>query len=290
MRSGLIVQKLGMTRLFTEAGKHVPVTVLKLDKCQVVAQRTEEKDGYSAVQLGSGFAKVKRTSSAMRGHFAKAKVEPKRRVAEFRVSADNLIDVGAELSAAHFIEGQKVDATGTSIGKGFAGAMKRHNFGGLRATHGVSISHRSHGSTGQCQDPGKVFKGKKMAGHMGDSRVTIQNLEVVKTDTTRGLLMVKGAVPGAKGGWILLRDAVKRPLPADLPYPAGLVEGEAPAEEAAAEEAPAEDVTEEIAEEAAAEAAEAAPAEETAAEAPADEAPAEDAPAEEAEEDKKDSE
>ena len=290
MRSGLIVQKLGMTRLFTEAGKHVPVTVLKLDKCQVVAQRTEEKDGYSAVQLGSGFAKVKRTSSAMRGHFAKAKVEPKRRVAEFRVSADNLIDVGAELSAAHFIEGQKVDATGTSIGKGFAGAMKRHNFGGLRATHGVSISHRSHGSTGQCQDPGKVFKGKKMAGHMGDSRVTIQNLEVVKTDTTRGLLMVKGAVPGAKGGWILLRDAVKRPLPADLPYPAGLVEGEAPAQEAAAEEAPAEDITEEIVEEAAAEAAEAAPAEETAAEAPADEAPAEDAPAEEAEEDKKDSE
>ena len=290
MRSGLIVQKLGMTRLFTEAGKHVPVTVLKLDKCQVVAQRTEEKDGYSAVQLGSGFAKVKRTSSAMRGHFAKAKVEPKRRVAEFRVSADNLIDVGAELSAAHFIEGQKVDATGTSIGKGFAGAMKRHNFGGLRATHGVSISHRSHGSTGQCQDPGKVFKGKKMAGHMGDSRVTIQNLEVVKTDATRGLLMVKGAVPGAKGGWILLRDAVKRPLPADLPYPAGLVEGEAPAQEAAAEEAPAEDITEEIVEEAAAEAAEAAPAEETAAEAPADEAPAEDAPAEEAEEDKKDSE
>ena len=219
----------------------------------------------------------------MRGHFAKAKVEPKRRVAEFRVSADNLIDVGAELSAAHFIEGQKVDATGTSIGKGFAGAMKRHNFGGLRATHGVSISHRSHGSTGQCQDPGKVFKGKKMAGHMGDSRVTIQNLEVVKTDTTRGLLMVKGAVPGAKGGWILLRDAVKRPLPADLPYPAGLVEGEAPAEEAAAEEeAPAEDVTEEIVEEAAADV----PAEE----ATTEEAPAEEAPAEEAEEDKKDSE
>lgn len=283
MRSGLIVQKLGMTRLFTEAGKHVPVTVLKLDKCQVVAQRTEEKDGYSAVQIGSGFAKVKRTSSAMRGHFAKAKVEPKRRVAEFRVSADNMIDVGAELSAGHFIEGQKVDATGTSIGKGFAGAMKRHNFGGLRATHGVSISHRSHGSTGQCQDPGKVFKGKKMAGHMGDSRVTIQNLEVVKTDTTRGLLMVKGAVPGAKGGWILLRDAVKRPLPADLPYPAGLVEGEAPAEEAAAEEeAPAEDVTEVIVEEAAADA----PAEE----ATTEEAPAEEAPAEEAEEDKKDSE
>ena len=309
MRSGLIVQKVGMTRLFTEAGKHVPVTVLKLDKCQVVAQRTEEKDGYSAVQLGSGFAKVKRTSSAMRGHFAKAKVEPKRRVAEFRVSADNLIDVGAELAASHFIEGQKVDATGVSIGKGFAGAMKRHNFGGLRASHGVSISHRSHGSTGQCQDPGKVFKGKKMAGHMGDSRVTIQNLEVVKTDVTRGLLMVKGAVPGAKGGWILLRDAVKRPLPDGLPYPAGLLEDAAPAEEAAEEEAPVEEVvaeetveaapTEEAAtEEAATEEApaEEAPAKEEAAEeeAPAEEAPAEEAPAEEAseeaDEDKKDGE
>ena len=209
MRSGLIVQKMGMTRLFTEAGKHVPVTVLKLDTCQVVAQRTEEKDGYSAVQLGSGFAKVKRTSKAMRGHFAKAKVEPKRRVAEFRVSADNLIEVGAELAANHFIEGQKVDATGVSIGKGFAGAMKRHNFGGLRASHGVSISHRSHGSTGQCQDPGKVFKGKKMAGHMGDVRVTIQNLEVIKTDTNRGLVMVKGAVPGAPGGDVVVRPAVK---------------------------------------------------------------------------------
>ena len=232
MRSGLIVQKLGMTRLFTEAGKHVPVTVLKLDKCQVVAQRTEEKDGYSAVQLGSGFAKVKRTSSAMRGHFAKAKVEPKRRVAEFRVSADNLIDVGAELSAAHFIEGQKVDATGTSIGKGFAGAMKRHNFGGLRATHGVSISHRSHGSTGQCQDPGKVFKGKKMAGHMGAARVTTQNLQVVRTDADRGLIMVKGAVPGSKGGWVTVKDAVKKPFPENAPLPAALKSAvtEAPAE------------------------------------------------------------
>ena len=308
MRSGLIVQKVGMTRLFTEAGKHVPVTVLKLDKCQVVAQRTEEKDGYSAVQLGSGFAKVKRTSSAMRGHFAKAKVEPKRRVAEFRVSADNLIDVGAELAASHFIEGQKVDATGVSIGKGFAGAMKRHNFGGLRASHGVSISHRSHGSTGQCQDPGKVFKGKKMAGHMGDSRVTIQNLEVVKTDVARGLLMVKGAVPGAKGGWILLRDAVKRPLPDGLPYPAGLLEDAAPAEEAAEEEAPVEEVTEEVVAEETVEAAptdeaateeapaEEAPAKEEAAEeeaaeeeAPAEEAPAEEA-SEEADEDKKDGE
>jgi large subunit ribosomal protein L3 len=264
MRSGLIVQKVGMTRLFTEAGAHVPVTVLKLDKCQVVAQRTEEKDGYTAVQLGSGFAKVKRTSAAMRGHFAKAKVEPKRRVAEFRVSEDNMIDVGAELAASHFIEGQHVDATGVSIGKGFAGAMKRHNFGGLRATHGVSISHRSHGSTGQCQDPGKVFKGKKMAGHMGDVRVTTQNLTVAKIDTERGLVMVKGAVPGAKGGWVLLRDAVKRPMPSDVPLPAGLVAEEEPVEE----EVPAEEV---VAEEAAAET----PVEEAAAEAPAEEAPAE---------------
>jgi len=234
MRSGLIVQKLGMTRLFTEAGKHVPVTVLKLDKCQVVAQRTEEKDGYSAVQLGSGFAKVKRTSSAMRGHFAKAKVEPKRRVAEFRVSADNMIDVGAELSAGHFIEGQKVDATGTSIGKGFAGAMKRHNFGGLRATHGVSISHRSHGSTGQCQEPGKVFKGKKMAGHMGAVRNTTQNIEVVGVDLEEGVVLLQGAVPGPKGGWVLISDAIKAKVPEGVPFPAGLVDG-------AAEDAPAED-------------------------------------------------
>lgn len=259
MRSGLIVQKVGMTRLFTDSGQHVPVTVLKLDKCQVVAQRTEERDGYTAVQLGSGFAKVNRTSKAMRGHFANARVEPKRRLAEFRVSPDNMIDVGAELAANHFLEGQHVDATGVSIGRGFAGAMKRHNFGGLRASHGVSISHRSHGSTGQCQDPGKVFKGKKMAGHMGDVRVTVQNLTVVKTDTERGLLMVKGAVPGAKGGWILLRDAVKRPLPDGLPMPAALVElaeEEAPEEvveataEAPAEEASAEEVAEAAVEEA----------------------------------------
>ncbi len=222
MRSGLIVQKVGMTRLFTDAGQHVPVTVLKLDGCQVVAQRTEDKDGYTAVQLGAGFAKVKRTTKAARGHFARAQVEPKRRLAEFRVSPENMIDVGAKLAANHFVEGQHVDATGVSIGKGFAGAMKRHNFGGLRASHGVSISHRSHGSTGQCQDPGKVFKGKKMAGHMGDVRVTAQNLTVVKTDIERGLVMVKGAVPGAKGGWVLLCDAVKRPLPADVPLPAAL--------------------------------------------------------------------
>ena len=241
MRSGVIVQKVGMTRLFTDDGQHVPVTVLKLDNCQVVAQRTEDKDGYNAVQLGSGFRKVKRTTNAMRGHFAKAEVEPKRKLAEFRVTADNLIDIGAELAANHFLEGQKIDATGVSIGKGFAGAMKRHNFGGLRASHGVSISHRSHGSTGQCQDPGKVFKGKKMAGHMGDTRITTQNLTVVKTDVMRGLIMVKGAVPGSKGGWVLLRDAVKRPLPEGVPMPAAIVELSTPAQETPADEVPADE-------------------------------------------------
>jgi large subunit ribosomal protein L3 len=247
MRSGVIVQKVGMTRLFTDDGQHVPVTVLKLDNCQVVAQRTEDKDGYNAVQLGSGFRKVKRTTNAMRGHFAKAKVEPKRKLAEFRVTADNLIDIGAELAANHFLEGQKIDATGVSIGKGFAGAMKRHNFGGLRASHGVSISHRSHGSTGQCQDPGKVFKGKKMAGHMGDTRITTQNLTVVKTDVMRGLIMVKGAVPGSKGGWVLLRDAVKRPLPEGVPMPAAIVELSTPAQETRADEVPADEtVAEEV--------------------------------------------
>ena len=247
MRSGVIVQKVGMTRLFTDDGQHVPVTVLKLDNCQVVAQRTEDKDGYNAVQLGSGFRKVKRTTNAMRGHFAKAKVEPKRKLAEFRVTADNLIDIGAELAANHFLEGQKIDATGVSIGKGFAGAMKRHNFGGLRASHGVSISHRSHGSTGQCQDPGKVFKGKKMAGHMGDTRITTQNLTVVKTDVMRGLIMVKGAVPGSKGGWVLLRDAVKRPLPEGVPLPAAIVELSTPAQETPADEVPADEtVAEEV--------------------------------------------
>jgi large subunit ribosomal protein L3 len=247
MRSGVIVQKVGMTRLFTDDGQHVPVTVLKLDNCQVVAQRTEDKDGYNAVQLGSGFRKVKRTTNAMRGHFAKAKVEPKRKLAEFRVTADNLIDIGAELAANHFLEGQKIDATGVSIGKGFAGAMKRHNFGGLRASHGVSISHRSHGSTGQCQDPGKVFKGKKMAGHMGDTRITTQNLTVVKTDVMRGLIMVKGAVPGSKGGWVLLRDAVKRPLPEGVPMPAAIVELSSPAQEIPADEVPTDEtVAEEV--------------------------------------------
>ncbi|PID35252.1 MAG: 50S ribosomal protein L3 [Rhodobacterales bacterium] len=232
MRSGILAKKVGMTRLFMEDGKQIPVTVLQLDHLQVVAQRTSEKDGYTAVQLGAGAAKAKRTSKAMRGHFAAAKVEPKRKLAEFRVSPDNLIEVGAELSAEHFVEGQKVDVSGTSIGKGFAGAMKRHNFAGLRASHGVSISHRSHGSTGQCQDPGKVFKGKKMAGHMGAARVTTQNLEVVRTDADRGLVFIKGAVPGSKGGWVTVKDAVKKKLPEGVPFPAALKSdaAEAPAE------------------------------------------------------------
>ena len=238
LRSGVIAKKVGMTRLFMEDGKQIPVTVLQLDKLQVVAQRTVEKDGYTAVQLGAGAAKAKRTSQAMRGHFAAAKVEPKRKVAEFRVDADALIGVGEEIIADHYFEGQFVDVAGTSIGKGFAGAMKRHNFGGLRATHGVSISHRSHGSTGQCQDPGKVFKGKKMAGHMGAARVTTQNLQVVRTDTDRGLIMVKGAVPGSKGGWVTVKDAVKKPFPDNAILPAALTSA---AEEAAkaAEEAAA---------------------------------------------------
>lgn len=222
LRSGIIAKKVGMTRLFMEDGKQIPVTVLQLENLQVVAQRTSEKHGYTAVQLGCGNAKAKRTSQAMRGVFAAANVAPKRKIAEFRVDEANLIAVGEEISAEHYFEGQFVDVAGTSIGKGFAGAMKRHNFGGLRATHGVSISHRSHGSTGQCQDPGKVFKGKKMAGHMGAARVTTQNLQVVRTDADRGLIMVKGAVPGSKGGWVTVKDAVKKPFPENAPLPAAL--------------------------------------------------------------------
>ncbi len=225
MRSGVIAQKVGMTRIFTDAGEHIPVTVLRLENCQVVGQRTAEKNGYTAVQLGAGRRKVKRLTRAERGGFAVANVEPKRKVAEFRVSPDNMIDVGTEITADHFVEGQYVDVSGTSIGKGFAGGMKRHGFGGLRASHGVSVSHRSLGSTGQCQDPGKVFKGKKMAGHMGDVSVTTQNLRVVKTDAERGLIMIRGAVPGAKGGWVLLRDAVKRALPDAAPKPGAFRKG-----------------------------------------------------------------
>ena len=234
MRSGVIAKKLGMTRLFLESGVQVPVTVLQLDNLQVVAQRTAERDGYTAVQLGAGTAKAKRTTAAQRGHFAKANVAPKRKIAEFRVSPDNLIEVGAEITAEHYLSGQFVDIAGVSIGKGLAGAMKRHNFGGLRASHGVSVSHRSHGSTGQCQDPGKVFKGKKMAGHLGAVRVTTQNLQVVRTDADRGLIMVKGAVPGSKGGWVTIKDAVKKAAFADAPRPAA-IRAAAPAAEVAAE-------------------------------------------------------
>ncbi|PQO22684.1 50S ribosomal protein L3 [Rhodobacteraceae bacterium WD3A24] len=244
MRSGVIAKKLGMTRLFMEDGRQVPVTVLQLDTLEVVAKRTPERDGYAAVQLGAGTAKAKRTTAAMRGHFAAAKVAPKRKMAEFRVSPDNLIDIGEEITADHYFEGQYVDVCGTSIGKGFAGGMKRHNFRGLEATHGVSISHRSHGSTGQCQDPGKVFKGKKMAGHMGAARITTQNLQVVKTDSERGLIMVKGAVPGSKGGWVTIKDAVKKPFPDNAILPAALksaAEAARRAAEEAAEQAAAEE-------------------------------------------------
>ena len=232
MRTGLIARKVGMTRIFADTAEHVPVTVLQIENCQVVAVRTKEKDGYTAVQLGAGKTKVKNVSQPVRGHYAKAKVEPKRDLIEFRVDEGALLEVGAELSADHFRPGQFVDVTGTTIGKGFAGVIKRHHFHGLRASHGVSISHRSHGSTGQRQDPGKVFKGKKMAGHLGDVRVTTQNLRVVATDPDRGLIMVRGAVPGAPGGLVMVRDAVKRKQPEDLPYPAALKT--APAAEAAA--------------------------------------------------------
>jgi large subunit ribosomal protein L3 len=247
MRTGLIARKEGMTRIFDEDGRHIPVTVLKIDNCQVVAVRTEEKDGYVAVQLGVGKAKINRVSKANRGHFAKAKVEPKKKLAEFRVSNENLLDIGAEIGAKHFIPGQFVDVVGTSIGKGFAGAMKRHNFGGMRASHGVSVSHRAHGSTGQCQEPGKVFKGKKMAGHLGNERVTIQNLEVVAIDEEDNLILVKGAVPGSKSGWIYVSDAVKKKLPEGVPMPAGLIESSKAAKAEAQQDVPAaaEEATEE---------------------------------------------
>src|ERR1700759_3328722 len=222
MRTGVIAKKLGMTRFFDEAGVHVPVTVLSLEGCQVTAQRTKEKDGYVALQLGAGAKKAKNTSKAERGHFAKALVEPKAHVVEFRVSEDNLIDVGAEFTADHFVEGQKVDVSGVTVGKGFQGAMKRWNFGGMRATHGVSVSHRAHGSTGQRQDPGKVFKGKKMAGHLGQENVTTQNLKVVAVDLEHALILVEGSVPGSANGWVFISDAVKKKVPDDAPKPAGL--------------------------------------------------------------------
>jgi len=237
MRSGVIAQKMGMTRVFTDAGEHIPVTVLKLSNCQVLGHRTKEKNGYVALQLGSGSRRSVYMPKAERGQFALAKVEPKREVAEFRVSEDAMIPVGAEITADHFVAGQFVDVTGTSIGKGFQGGMKRWNFRGLRATHGVSLSHRSLGSTGQRQDPGKTFKNKKMAGHMGDDRITTQNLRVVQTDVERGLVFVEGAVPGSKGGWIMVRDAVKKPLPKEAPKPGKFrVGGEAAAEAVAEKE------------------------------------------------------
>jgi large subunit ribosomal protein L3 len=279
MRTGLIARKVGMSRLFGDDGTHVPVTVLDVGDCQVVAQKTAEQDGYNALQLGLGKAKVKNVTKAMRGHYAKAKVEPKRKLVEFRVSEDSLVNVGTELSAAHFVTGQFVDVTGTSIGKGFAGAMKRHGFSGLEASHGVSINHRSLGSTGQCQDPGKVFKGKKMAGQMGNVTVTTQNLKVVGTDPERGLVLIRGAVPGSKGGYVRIADAVKKQLPDGAPFPCAIrgqepePPAEAPAEDAAEDEAteteaPAKDATED----------------KSGDEAPADEA----APAEEEKEEKSD--
>ena len=242
MRTGILAQKLGMTRLFDDDGSHLPVSVLRVDECEVVAARRPERDGYAAVQLGVGRAKAKRVSKPMRGHFANAKVTPKARLAEFRVSEDALLEPGTALGVGHFVIGQYVDVCGTSIGKGFAGAMKRWGFKGLRASHGVSVSHRSHGSTGNRQDPGKVFKGKKMAGHMGDRRATVQNREVVGIDPERGLLLVKGAVPGARGGYVRVTDAVKRALPQEAPYPAGVVSAaaaNASAADAGAEAGPA---------------------------------------------------
>jgi large subunit ribosomal protein L3 len=235
MRTGVIAKKLGMTRFFDETGSHVPVTVLSLDGCQVVAHKTKDKDGYVALQLGVGQAKVKNTSKAMRGHFAKALVEPKRRLAEFRVSEDNLIEVGAEFTADHFLAGQAVDVSGLTIGKGFQGGIKRWNFGGLRATHGVSLSHRALGSTGNRQDPGRTFKGKKMAGHLGQENVTTLNLTVFRVDVERGLIMLRGAVPGSEGSYVRIRDAVKRAAPADLPKPGAFKTSGAEAAPAAVE-------------------------------------------------------
>ena len=238
MRTGLIAKKLGMSRIFDVDGTHVPVTVLQVDGLEVVAVKTQEKDGYTSVQLGCGAIKSKNLSKPLKGYFAKANIEPKKKLAEFRVSEDCLLSVGDKLSVEHFVPGQYVDVCGTSIGKGFAGVMKRHNFAGLEASHGVSISHRSHGSTGQRQDPGKVFKGKKMAGHMGDERVTVQNLKVVSVNADKGLIMVKGGVPGSENGWVYVTDAIKKSASVKLPMPAGLIKVDEPV--AAKAETPAE--------------------------------------------------
>ena len=243
MRSGLIVKKVGMTRLYLEDGTHVPVTVLSLKDCQVIANQSMEKNGYNSITLATGEAKPKNTNKSQREAFAKVKVSPKQKQMEFRVSEENMVPIGSELGANHFVVGQYVDATGITIGKGFAGAMKRHNFGGLRASHGVSISHRSHGSTGNSQDPGRVFKGKKMAGQMGNRQRTIQNLQVVAADEERGLIFIKGGLPGSKGSWISLKDAIKKALPSEAPYPAGIKGANNTKEEKAAEK----DVKEETA-------------------------------------------
>ena len=227
MRCGLIAKKIGMTRVFDDKGSSIPVSVLKMDSCQVISKLTKDSHGYNALQIGYGDKKAKNLTKAERGHFSKNNVEPKEKIAEFRVSEDALIDVGKKIGVNHFISGQKVDVIATSKGKGFAGAMKRHNFAGLRASHGVSISHRSHGSTGQCQDPGKVFKGKKMAGQLGNKRVTTQNLQIESVDNDEGIILIKGSVPGSKGGFVFIKDAVKAKLNSDIPFPAGLIEGDA---------------------------------------------------------------
>jgi len=232
MRTGMIARKLGMSRVFNDAGEHVPVTVLRVAGCQVVAVKTQDKNGYTAVQLGAGEVKPSRLTKPMRGYFAKAGVTPRRKLIEFRVSAEAMLEVGDEIQADHFVVGQRVDVAGVSIGRGFAGAMKRHKFAGLRASHGVSISHRSHGSTGGRQDPGKVWKGKKMAGHMGDVRVTMQNLVVISTDPEKGLIAVSGSTPGAEGSWVIVTDAKKRP-PKDVPMPGKIVKRAPPAGAAA---------------------------------------------------------
>jgi large subunit ribosomal protein L3 len=276
MRTGVIAKKLGMARFFDEAGVHVPVTVLSLEGCTVVAQRTQDKDGYVALQLGAGAKKPKNTSKAMRGHFAKAEVEPKHELAEFRVSEDMLIDVGAELTADHYLPGQKIDVTGVTVGKGFQGAMKRWNFGGMRATHGVSVSHRAHGSTGQRQDPGKTFKGKKMAGHLGQETVTTLNLTVWRVDVERGLILVKGAVPGTEGDYVKIRDAVKKAAPADVPTPGAFRKAGDEPKAPVTEEEPT--VVEAAAEEPAAETPAVIEAAASESEEPATEAPAADAP------------
>jgi large subunit ribosomal protein L3 len=277
MRMGLIGQKVGMSRVLTEKGEHIPVTLIHVDNCQVVDVKTTEKHGYNAIQLGVGTPKLKNVSKSLRGYYAKQKIEPKRKLAEFRVNEDALLKPSDRISVAHFVPGQYVDVSGNAIGKGFAGVMKRWNFGGLRASHGVSVSHRSHGSTGQRQDPGRVFKGKKMAGHMGTNQVTVQNLQVVGTDADQNLIIIKGAIPGANGSYVYIHDAVKRPAKETLPYPAALVGGAeskaAPVEEEkqvteAVQEPAHEPAAEVKAEEAAAPAAEAAPAEQPAAEQP----------------------